>query len=220
MRRKLPSGDVTFLVTDIEGSTRLFKEIGLEFGTVLQTHNQIVRDAIRRNNGAEVKTIGDGFLVAFQHSSDAVRTSLEAQLALTRSEWPAVPIGAGFFDVFQRLSEFDRATIEPELALTRSEWPEGVRLRVRMGLHRGAAEPRRGDYVALAIHQAHRITRLACGEQIVASESVRASTLESLPPGTTWMNLGLHHVRDFEEPICVYQLQHEDLRTNFPPLRS
>jgi class 3 adenylate cyclase len=221
MRRKLPSGDVTFLVTDIEGSTRLFKEIGLEFGTVLQSHNQIVRNAVRRNNGAEVKTIGDGFLVAFQNSSDAVRTSLEAQLAFTRSEWPeGVSLGDGFFDIFQRLSELDRATLESHLGLTRSSWPEGVRLKVRMGLHRGVAEPRRRDYVALAIHQAHRITKLACGEQVIASETVRESTIESMPRGATWISLGFHHVRDVEEPMCIYQLQHKDLRTNFPPLRS
>lgn len=220
-RMKLPSGDITFVFTDIEGSTRLFKEIGLEFGAVLETHNRIVRDAVRRNNGVEVKTIGDGFLLAFQGSSDAVRACIEAQLALTWSEWPkGVALGDGFLDTFQRLSALDRALLEANMALERPEWPKDVRLRVRMGLHRGLARPRRGDYVALAIHQAQRISKLARGEQIIASEAVRDSSVESLPPGASWRDQGLHRLSDVEEPMRIYQLLHKDLRNEFPSLRS
>jgi predicted ATPase/class 3 adenylate cyclase len=85
-----PSGTVTFLFTDIEGSTRLLGEIGADrYATALQDHRRLVRSAIGRHGGYEVDTQGDSFLVAFQRASDTVRAAEEAQRALAAHSWPS-----------------------------------------------------------------------------------------------------------------------------------
>ncbi|MFN2569195.1 MAG: phosphatidate cytidylyltransferase [Candidatus Dormibacteria bacterium] len=86
--RRLPVGTVTFLFTDIEGSTRLFQELGSAYLKLLEEHRRLVREAISRHHGCEVQTEGDGFFVAFARAGDAVAASLDAQLALTTHCWP------------------------------------------------------------------------------------------------------------------------------------
>jgi predicted ATPase/class 3 adenylate cyclase len=78
----LPTGTVTFLFTDIEGSTRLLHELGDGFGELLSQHHRIVREALARNNGVEVGTEGDSFFVAFNTVTDAVNAAAQTQRAL------------------------------------------------------------------------------------------------------------------------------------------
>ena len=73
---ELPTGTVTFLFTDIEGSTRLLEEFGDSFPALLETHDQLVRGAITGSGGVEVRTEGDSFFVAFASASDAVRAAV------------------------------------------------------------------------------------------------------------------------------------------------
>jgi predicted ATPase/Tfp pilus assembly protein PilF len=75
---------VTFLFTDIEGSTRLLREIGDDYADVLGEHHRVLRDAWRRHDGVEVDTQGDAFFVAFGRASDAVAAAADAQLALAK----------------------------------------------------------------------------------------------------------------------------------------
>ena len=64
--RNLPSGTVTFLFTDIEGSTRLLHELGAEdYANALAEHRRVLREAFERHGGVEVDTQGDAFFVAF-----------------------------------------------------------------------------------------------------------------------------------------------------------
>lgn len=79
---ELPSGTVTFLFTDIEGSTRLLEEHGEGYDTLLDQHHRVIRAAVARNHGVEVDTQGDAFFIAFERSSDAVATAVEAQRLL------------------------------------------------------------------------------------------------------------------------------------------
>lgn len=83
----LPSGVVTFLFTDIEGSTRLFHELGDRYMAVLEEHRTLIRDACA-NRGVELKTEGDSFFIAFARPSDAVAACLDGQRALERHSWP------------------------------------------------------------------------------------------------------------------------------------
>jgi predicted ATPase/class 3 adenylate cyclase len=80
---ELPTGTVTFLFTDIEGSTRLLRELADGYAAVLAEHRRVLRDAWRRHGGVEVDTQGDAFFVAFARASDAVAAAVEAQRALT-----------------------------------------------------------------------------------------------------------------------------------------
>src|SRR5437763_2178242 len=78
----LPSGTVTFLFTDIEGSTRLLHELGDAYADALTEHRRVLREAFARHGGVEVDTQGDAFFVAFARASDALAAAGEAQSAL------------------------------------------------------------------------------------------------------------------------------------------
>jgi predicted ATPase len=83
MRPDLPSGTVTFLFTDVEGSTRLLEELGAEaYAQALAEHRRLLREAFARHGGVEVDTQGDAFFVAFPTAEGAVHAAEEAQQAL------------------------------------------------------------------------------------------------------------------------------------------
>jgi class 3 adenylate cyclase/DNA-binding NarL/FixJ family response regulator len=84
----LPSGTVTFLFTDIEGSTRLLKQLGERYGEVLLGHQRILRAAFEAAAGREVDTQGDAFFIVFPRAKDAVAGALAAQRELRRESWP------------------------------------------------------------------------------------------------------------------------------------
>ena len=85
---ELPTGTVTFLFTDIEGSTALLKRLGREYGEVLVEHQRILREAFAAHGGHEVDTQGDSFFVAFRRAKDAVAAAVDAQRDLAAHEWP------------------------------------------------------------------------------------------------------------------------------------
>jgi predicted ATPase/class 3 adenylate cyclase/DNA-binding CsgD family transcriptional regulator len=85
---ELPSGAVTFLFSDIEGSTRLVKILRDLYPQVLADHRDLFRAAIARQAGHEVSTEGDAFFVAFASAKRAVLCALEVQQALAAHEWP------------------------------------------------------------------------------------------------------------------------------------
>ncbi len=85
---ELPSGAVTFLFSDIEGSTRLVKQLRQLWGEVLAEHQRLLREAFESHNGYEVDTQGDSFFVAFASARDAVLAAVEGQLAILSHQWP------------------------------------------------------------------------------------------------------------------------------------
>src|SRR5213593_3924063 len=80
---ELPTGTVTFLFTDVEGSTRLLVELGDDYAAVLAEHHRMLREAWRDHDGVEVDTQGDAFFVVFSRATDAVAAAAQAQHALT-----------------------------------------------------------------------------------------------------------------------------------------
>ena len=87
----LPTGTVTFLFTDIEGSTRLLQELGDRYAAVRDRHAAIVRQAVEAGGGVEVSTEGDSFFVAFPSPVGAVRAAVAAQRGLADSDWSPAP---------------------------------------------------------------------------------------------------------------------------------
>ena len=85
---ELPSGTVTFLFTDIEGSTRLLKALGPDYDAVLTDHERILREAFAAARGRVVDTQGDSFFAVFARAGDAIAAATTAQLALARHAWP------------------------------------------------------------------------------------------------------------------------------------
>ena len=87
--RTLPTGVVTFLFTDIEGSTALLERLGADrYAALLDRHCQLIRQAIEANGGIEIGREGDSFTVAFAASAPAVHAATQAQRALAAEPWP------------------------------------------------------------------------------------------------------------------------------------
>jgi predicted ATPase/class 3 adenylate cyclase/DNA-binding CsgD family transcriptional regulator len=86
--RSLPTGTVTLLFTDIEGSTRLLRQLGDRYASVLAECRSLLRAAFQECNGHEVDTQGDAFFVAFARATDAVLAAVDAQRALAAHLWP------------------------------------------------------------------------------------------------------------------------------------
>jgi branched-chain amino acid transport system substrate-binding protein len=85
---ELPSGTVTFLFTDIEGSTRLLKQLRDRYGELLAEHQRLLRSAFEEADGHEIDTQGDSFFVAFRRAKDAVAAAATAQRSLAAHDWP------------------------------------------------------------------------------------------------------------------------------------
>ena len=88
MVKGLPSGTVTFLFTDIEGSTPILRDLGDRYSDLLDHHHRLLREVWERHRGVEVSTDGDAFFVAFDHASDALAAAVDGQRALARADWP------------------------------------------------------------------------------------------------------------------------------------
>ena len=181
----LPSGIVTFLFSDIEGSTRLFQRMGERYVELLEAHRGLLESAFSANGGHVVDTSGDGVFVVFADPRAALDAALTAQLA----------IGA-------------------------HDWPRGAQVRVRMGMHSGEATPEDGTYIALAVHQAARIAAAAHGGQVLVSDDTRALAGNHPAPGVVLSDLGLHRLRDFDDPQRLFQLVHPRLARTFPAIRT
>ena len=86
--RELPTGTVTLLFTDIEGSTRLLQQLGERYASLLETCRELLRAAFLEFHGYEVDTQGDAFFVAFARATDAISAAVAAQRALFSHTWP------------------------------------------------------------------------------------------------------------------------------------
>src|SRR5262245_39403535 len=98
--RELPTGTVTFLFTDIEGSTRLIEELGeVGYREALAEHRRVVREACTRHGGVEVDNQGDAFFVAFPTAPGGFEAAREAQQTL------AIPVRMGIHTGTPRVNE-------------------------------------------------------------------------------------------------------------------
>ena len=84
----LPTGTLTLLFSDIEGSTSLLNRLGAAWGEALSAHRRILRESFAAHGGVEMGTEGDSFFVVFTSASEAVAAALQAQRGLLAHEWP------------------------------------------------------------------------------------------------------------------------------------
>ncbi|HEX3226393.1 MAG TPA: adenylate/guanylate cyclase domain-containing protein [Gaiellaceae bacterium] len=85
----LPSGTVTFVFSDLEGSTELLKRLGERYSDVIAEHRRLVREHFGARDGVEIDTQGDSFFYAFARARDAVAAAVDVQRAHTEHSWPA-----------------------------------------------------------------------------------------------------------------------------------
>ncbi|MGH3023449.1 MAG: adenylate/guanylate cyclase domain-containing protein [Gaiellaceae bacterium] len=84
----LPSGTVTFVFSDVEGSTGLLKRLGERYGELIAEHRRIVRETYGAHDGVEIDAQGDAFFFAFARARDAVAAAVAAQRAHAEQAWP------------------------------------------------------------------------------------------------------------------------------------
>jgi len=190
----LPAGNVTYLFTDVEDSTKLWERHPDEMRVALAIHDRLLRDAIEGSNGRVVKTTGDGVLAAFALAEDALAACLSVQRALQ------APKAGRDSDV--------------------NEMRGSIALKVRMGMHSGAAELRDGDYFGPALNRAARIMSVAYGEQVLVSAATAELLHERMPGGVALREMGEHRLKGLPGPERLLQVLAEGLRQDFPPLAS
>ena len=182
VQHPVPTGIVTFLFTDVEGSTRLWAADANKTAVSIEIHDSIIKQAILDRGGVVFGWAGDHFRGAFEDPRAAVAAAMAAQAALAEADWVGGPA-----------------------------------LKVRMGLHRGRATPRDGDYFGSAPNTAARIESLAHGGQVLMSSAVSDEVdVESL-------DLGRHRLRDVPKPVGIHQVgitTHRPIRTIDPSLSS
>jgi len=189
----LPGGTVTFLFTDIEGSTKLLKRLRDLYSTLLDEHREILRGVFAKWNGHEVDSRGEEFFVAFPRATDAVAAAVSAQRALAAHTWPEevdvrVRIGLhtgepwvaneGYvgIDVHRaaRIANIGHGgqvlLSETTAALVMDELPEGVSL-LDLGRHR-----------LKDVRRTERIRQLVI--EGLSDEFPPLKSLEALPPST------------------------------------
>ena len=112
------------------------------------------------------------------------------------------------------------AVLELQRALQGHAWPGGEHVRVRMGVHTGEASKTATGLVGLDVHRAARVAAAGYGGQVLLSEAAAALVRDSLPPGASLRDLGVHRLKDLGRPEQIFQLQAAGLPAGFPPLRS
>ncbi len=128
--------------------------------------------------------------------------------------------GDALLAVFADAADALAACLDAQCELAGPRWRGAVRVRARMGVHTGEANPVGTGYVALAVHQVARICAGAHGEQVVVSGATAGAVGNRLPPGAELAVLGSFRLRGFPAPVQLAQLRHPDLRAEFPPLRG
>ena len=198
-----PLGQVSFVFTDIQGSSLLWERLPEAMAVALEQHDRIVRKALRSHRGYEVKTEGDAFMVAFGSPVDAVRFAIELQLALHIASWP------------EAINTHPSSLAQPGF--------HG--LRVRVGVHAGEAAGRANpvtgimDYHGPEVNRAARVCDAAHGGQILVSGTVWACVESEIEAVVT--PLGSHELRGTGVWFDLLQVMPESLGSRcFPPPRT
>ena len=114
--------------------------------------------------------------------------------------------GDAFFAVFSSPGECVAAAVEMQRASEGHAWPATEQVRVRMGIHTGAAAKTETGLVGLDVHRAARLAAVAYGGQILVSEATAVLVRDTLPPGAVLRDLGLHRLKDLGRPEQIFQL--------------
>lgn len=181
----LPSGTVTFLFTDIEGSTKIAQEHPDLWESLRERHHSILREAVEANHGYIFQIIGDAFCVAFHTAHDGLCAAVEAQEKLKTENWGEAPI------------------------------------KVRMGLHTGAAEFHGTDYRGyMTLARIQRVMSIGHGGQILLSNPACELVRGQLPANVTLRDIGEHRLKGLLNLEHLWQVDVPGLPQDFPPLQS
>ncbi|MBI1744576.1 tetratricopeptide repeat protein [Candidatus Acetothermia bacterium] len=187
----LPAGIVTFLFTDIEGSTRLWQEHPGAMPAALARHHVILKQAIGTQHGYVFQIVGDAFCAAFKNATDALEAALAAQRALRDEAWG------------------ETGPIRVRMALQTG--PAEVRV----------GEYTSGEYVSgLTLSRSARLLSAGHGGQILLSLATQELIRDYLSPGVTLRDMGQRRLKDLIRPEHIFQVVVPDLPADFAPLKT
>src|SRR5262245_3444823 len=186
----LPSGTVTFLFTDIEGSTKLAQDYPDGLPSLLARHREILQGSIQAQNGYIFQIVGDSFSAACHSPKDGLKAALTEKGQLQNESWaPAsVKVRMGIHTGAAQLAD------DP-----------------------GIQGPYSG-YATIALTQ--RIMSVAHGGQILVSQSTYELTRDEMAGKSQFVDMGEHHIKSILRPVRLYQLNAPDLPSHFPPLKT
>ena len=196
-----PSGVVTFLFTDIEGSTRLSQEFPDKLPTALERHNTILTKAVESNNGFVFEIVGDAFFCAFENAVDAVKAAVEIQINLAKENW-------------------DEAVIKIRIGIHSGKAERiGDKFMGYITLARSARvmSAAYGEQILISNY-----TYELCLED---SKALRRNendpeTLSLRDLEVKFRDLGERRLKDVMQPIRIFQIISKGLREDFPPLKT
>ena len=191
MKTNLPTGTVTFLFTDIEGSTKLAQEHPDEMPFLLARHNEILNESIAAHHGFTFRIVGDSFSASFHTASDALNAALDAQRKLQNESWSPAPIKV-------------RIGINTGTAQLKDD-PHG-----QGAFYEG--------YATLALTQ--RIMSVGHGGQILLSQSTYDLAKSKLDGKTELRDMGERRLKDIAKPEHLYQVVAADLLSDFPSITT
>jgi predicted ATPase/class 3 adenylate cyclase len=187
----LPTGTVTFLFTDIEGSTKLWQKHPSAMPYALARHHAILNETIAKHGGYVFQIIGDAFCAAFSTVIDGLDAALAAQRALRDANWG-----------------------ETGAILVRMALHTGT-ADVHVGEHTS------GEYVSgLTLSRAARLLSAGHGGQILLSLPTTELVHDQLPTDVTLRDLDAHRLKDLIRPEHIFQVIVSDLRSDFLPLKT
>ncbi len=167
----------------------------------------------------------EGSTQLWEQYPDAMRIALARHDALLRQAIEAhhghvfKTMGDAFYAVFADAVQALEAALAAQRTLHAEAWEGITPLRVRIALHTGPAEAQAGDYLGITLNRAARLLAIGHGGQILLSRAT-ATLIPALPEGGDLRDLGLHRLKDLQEPEQVFQAIVSDLPADFPPLRS
>jgi predicted ATPase/class 3 adenylate cyclase len=186
----LPSGTVTFLFTDIQGSTPLWEKVPAAMQLAIVQHHHILRQAIESNGGYVYQIIGDAFQAAFRLAPQALNAALEAQRALNAANWPELT------------------------------GPLIVRMGIHTGPAEIDPNDDAPYAVSHTLNRAARIMAAGHGGQILLSQETALLTERELPDQVHFKDLGEHQLKGLHQKEHIFQLVAADLIQSFPSLST
>ena len=198
----LPTGTVTFLFTDIEGSTKLWEKYPEAMKSALAKHDSILKETVESHRGQIVKTTGDGIHAVFATAIDGINAAITAQHKLNSLILNENVVSIHGADELRHYSTTE------------------AQLKSRMGLHTGEAELREGDYFGQTLNRAARIMSAGHGGQILISDVVAQVAREHLSADVSLLDLGEHYLKGVVQAEKIYQIIAPNLQKEFPPLNS
>jgi len=186
----LPSGTVTFLFTDIEGSTKLAQSHRDKWESLRARHHTILRSAMDVHNGYVFQIIGDAFCVAFHTAGDALRAAVKSQTDLYNEDWNDTPIKV-------------RMGINTGTAQVSENTDHSVDYK---------------GYTSMA--RVQRLMSAAHGGQTLISLATEELVRDEMPENISLRDMGERRLKDLIRPEHIYQLVIPNLPIDFPPLKT